>query len=344
MRAVQGYVAACSDQTATAIAQAAFAADTLAVRTNMSAALAAISALRRACRPDHPRALPGRPHGAHRSNLLAFARPPARLFSLPPILSGPHEIPLVPCAADADHRRSDRPGSPRRRSAGPGRPCHPLRQLAPSLLAPTAGMLVGVQYPIELENCPLDTQTHSILTVHPKTGVTAFPVLWGTRQQVLFRADVAGTYDVSLYWPDSAGTVHEIEVSIVVAGGPCPVNPPPGPAPSPVPGPTKIADGHLWLMLVTQDLAVETPAEGAIRADPKIQAQLDLHKNQFRSIDVPTAPAAYAPWVTAARGIGLPVALLVDDRQPAGTLRDSLSLTTATPADVAALLKKWEDD
>jgi hypothetical protein len=221
----------------------------------------------------------------------------------------------------------------------------PAPTLAPVLVAPTATMLAGVQYPIDLQNCSVELQGKSVLTVHPKQGVTAFPVSWGTRQQVLFRADLPGAYDVSLYWPDASGTVRELEISLVVAGGPSPVNPPPGPAPSPAPGPTaKVSDGHLWLMTIVPDLTAETPAQGAIRADATIQSLLDAHKNQFRAIDQ-NAPAAYAPWITALKARGLPAAAcIVDDREPAGTLRDSLSLASATPADVAALVKKWEAD
>ena len=46
--------------------------------------------------------------------------------------------------------------------------------------------------------------------------------------------------------------------------------------------------------------------------------------------------------MTAAKARGLPVACIVDDREPAGTICDSVSLATATAANVNALLKKWE--
>ena len=133
-------------------------------------------------------------------------------------------------------------------------------------------------------------QTRSILTVHPKTGVTAFPVSWGSRQQVLFRADNPGNYDISLYWPDSTSIVRELEISVIVAGGPTPVNPPPGPAPKPAPGPSvlPIADGHLWLMLIVPDLSAQTPGEGTIRADATIQADLAAPAtSSARSIKMP---------------------------------------------------------
>ena len=133
-----------------------------------------------------------------------------------------------------------------------------------------------------------------------------------------------------------------MEVSVIVAGGPAPVNPTPGPGPTPVPGPvsTPIADGHLWLMTVLPDFTAQTPVQGAIRADAAIQAELDKKSNKFRWIDV-NAPTEYAPWVTAAKAIGLPAACIVDDRDAAGTIRDSLPLATATAADVAVLVKKW---
>jgi hypothetical protein len=196
-------------------------------------------------------------------------------------------------------------------------------------------MQIGVQYPIGLVNCPPALQSKSTLTVHPKMGVTIFPVSWGTRQQVLFQATAAGTFDISLYWPDSTGTVQETEVSITVAGGPAPVNPPdPGPSATTVPA------GRLWLIAVIPDVNQQTPAQGAILTSKDLHALLDSKGNHLRWVDPATAPADLAGWVTRAQSDGLPRLYLVD-ADPAGTAVKVSVPLPATAAAVVNLIQKW---
>ena len=112
----------------------------------------------------------------------------------------------------------------------------------------------------------------------------------------------------------------------------------------PAPGPqvASIPNGHLWLMAIVPDLTAIQPNEGAIRADALIQQDLAAHQNHLRWIDQ-SAPTDYAPWLQAARTKGSRVVCVVDDRDPAGTLKDSLTLDANTiTADVAALLKRWQ--
>ena len=69
------------------------------------------------------------------------------------------------------------PDKPNLYAADPA-PVAPAVTVAPALVLPAAPMQVGVQYPIDLKNCSADVQTHSCLVVHPKAGVTIYPVSW----------------------------------------------------------------------------------------------------------------------------------------------------------------------
>ncbi len=217
---------------------------------------------------------------------------------------------------------------------------------APSLVPPAVSMIVGVQYPIDLQNCPTALQSKSVLTVHPKTGATFFPVSWGTRQQVLFQATVPGTYSVSLYWPDANGTVQETEVSVVVSGV-TPVNPPdPGPAP---PTSGTIANGKLWLIGVLPSLTAQTPTQAAIESSAAVQAAIAKHGNHFRWIDPQTAPPDLEPYVQEAdvQTGSAGVLLVADGSNPASIavskrLKATIPITaTVTPATVVSLIQKW---